>query len=1064
MRPPSVLLLLLGACQALPPAQDGSLRATQLRCEHLVEPLGIETRTPRLDWRLEAADPAARGLSQSAYQVLAVSEGAPLWDTGKVTSSATVDIEYAGPPLTSGQQVRWKVRVWDQDGKASAWSEVAAWSMGLLEPSDWQARWIGYDVPLQVKDDAAGFDGAQWIWFPGDDAQNAPAAERWFRGRFSVPEPAETARLIVSVDNHCEVFLNGQKVYENADELDGWRHGGDVEVAALLHPGDNVIAIAARNAAPSPAGVIAKLTVGAGGGWSFATDADWRCSDQVAEGWTSADFDERGWMAARIVAEHGGGPWGRIGQSGLFLPPPRFLRKEFRQDQDVKRATLYASALGLYQMYVNGERVGDDYFTPGWTDYTKRVYYNTYDVSDLLREGANTLGAVLADGWYAGYVGYGGQRNHYGRSPRLRAQLVIEHADGGRSVVATDASWQAAAGPLLEADFLMGETCDARRAITSWDPAQEFDGIQVACAPHPGYPVRAVAVLEPRTVTEVAPDTYVLDLGQNIAGVARIKVQGSPGQKITLRYAERLSPDGTLYTTNLRGARATDTYICQGGGAEEWEPRFTFHGFQYIEVSGLGRKPGPDTVVGVALSSDTPIAGSFETSNPLLNRLYSNTLWTQRANFIDVPTDCPQRDERLGWTGDAQAYIRTATFVADAQAFYDKWLVDLVDAQRADGQFPMVAPLKVAGDDGGPAWADAGVICPWAVYEVYGDRRLLARHYDSMARFLAFCEGRSVGLLPPAQFQCFGDWVAINADTPHDVIYTAYFAGCARLMARGAEELGRAEDARRYWNLYEGIKQAFNRAHVAADGRVKGDTQCAYVLALAFDLVDGERRAQAAAHLVERIRERGWHLSTGFVGTKDLMLVLEKIGRMDVAYRLLLNETFPSWGFTIRNGATSIWERWDGWTPEKGFQDPGMNSFAHYAFGAVTQWMFENIGGIRPAAPGFREIAIRPRPGGGLAWAKVGYDSIRGRIATEWRLDGDVLTLGVTIPPNTTATVFVPTTDAASVMESGVAAARARGVRFLRAEPDAAVFAVDSGTYTFSCPGPVVHAMVASGD
>jgi alpha-L-rhamnosidase len=423
----------------------------------------------------------------------------------------------------------------------------------------------------------------------------------------------------------------------------------------------------------------------------------------------------------------------------------------------------------------------------------------------------------------------------------------------------------------------------------------------------------------------------------------------------------------------------------------------------------------------------------------MVNKLHRNICQTQRANFIDIPTDCPQRDERLGWTGDAQVYVRTASYNRDVQAFFTKWLVDLADAQRADGQFPMVAPLVVAGPDGGPAWADAGVICPWTIYDVYGDRRLLARQYPSMVKFIEFCRKRSPGLLPPKKFHCFGDWLSIKAKTPKDVIYTAYFACSTRLAAMAAEVLGKKADAAGYFKLYEDIKKAFNKAYVAADGRIKGNTQCVYVLALANDLVDGEMRKKAAQYLVEDIKGRDYHLSTGFIGTKDLMLVLTKIGRTDVAYRLLHNDTFPSWGFSIKHGATSIWERWDGWTPEKGFQTPGMNSFAHYSFGAVYQWMFENIGGIKSDGTGFRKIVIRPRPGGKITSAKVGYVSHNGPIVSQWRIEGGIFRLKVQVPPNTGARIFVP----GGTRESNEEA------QFIGMEDGCAVFSVGSGEHSF---------------
>jgi alpha-L-rhamnosidase len=540
----------------------------------------------------------------------------------------------------------------------------------------------------------------------------------------------------------------------------------------------------------------------------------------------------------------------------------------------------------------------------------------------------------------------------------------------------------------------------------------------------------------------------VCDLGQNIAGFVRLALEGEPGQTLTLRHAERLNPDRTIYTTNLRGARATDTYVCRGGGIERWSPRFTFHGFQYVEITGLGRAPRPGELVGLAVTSDTPYVGTLETSEPALTRLMENIRWTQRMNFIDIPTDCPQRDERLGWTGDAQIYAHTATLNADVQAFFTKWLTDLLDAQRADGQLPMVAPLKVAGDDGGPAWADAGVIVPLVMYQAYGDRRLLERQYPSMKKFLDFCEQRSgEDCLPPEEFHCFGDWVSVGSNTPTVILYTAYFAHCAKLMERAATILGKADDARHYAELFERVKRAFNTAYVAADGQIHGDTQCVYALAIAFELVDGPLRDEAARRLVADIEAHGGHFTTGFVGTKDLLVALSKVGRVDVAYRLLLNRTYPSWLFSIEHGATSIWERWDGWTPEKGFQDPGMNSFAHYSFGSVAQWMFETLGGIRAEEPGFARVHLAPRPGGGLGHARTRYDSVRGPIEVAWRRAGEELELEVEVPPNVGATLVLPMEG--EVLEGGRELASAPGVRVRAGTGEHTTVELVSGRYHF---------------
>ena len=445
----------------------------------------------------------------------------------------------------------------------------------------------------------------------------------------------------------------------------------------------------------------------------------------------------------------------------------------------------------------------------------------------------------------------------------------------------------------------------------------------------------------------------------------------------------------------------------------------------------------------------------------MTNTLYHNICQTQRANFIDIPTDCPQRDERMGWMGDAQIYIRTATYNTDVAAFFTKWLVDVEDAQLDNGAFSDVSPRKVAEAGGVAAWGDAGVICPWTIYQVYGDQRILTRHYDAMEEWIAYCKGTTNDtLLRPAHG--YGDWLSIKADTPKDVLATAYFAYSTKLVAQTAQVLGKAQDAQKYRQLFDDIKQAFNEAYVAADGRIKGNTQTVYVLALAFDLLDADKRALAAEHLVNDIQQRNWHLSTGFVGTKDLMATLTRIGRTDVAYNLFHNDSFPSWGFSIAHGATSIWERWDGWTPENGFQDPGMNSFAHYSFGAVCEWMFKTIAGIDTDGPAYKHIIIRPRPDGRLAWAKTSYNSIRGKIATDWKIKvrddqgrrNETLTLNVTIPANTTATVLVPTAKATDIKEGTRSALTADSVRFVGTEGDNAVFEIGSGDYTFTTKLP----------
>ncbi|MHC5074288.1 MAG: family 78 glycoside hydrolase catalytic domain, partial [Planctomycetota bacterium] len=633
---------------------------------------------------------------------------------------------------------------------------------------------------------------------------------------------------------------------------------------------------------------------------------------------------------------------------------------------------------------------------------------------------------------YAGHIGADKFRDHYGKNSRLLSQLIIEHLDGSNILVATDGSWKANTGPILEGDFLAGETYDARLEMVGWDEpgfnagdwtkVDVTDKIKTKVEAYPSNTIQVFQEIKPLSVKEPMKGNFVFDMGTNFAGVVRLKVRGDKGRKITLRFGERLKEDGTVYTANLREARVIDTYICKGQGVEVWQPKFTFHGFQYVQMTGFAGKPGRDAITGIELTSATPVTGIFECSDPRLNHLYHNICQTQRANFIDVPTDCPQRDERLGWTGDAQAYIRTACLNADVQSFFRKWFVNLTDAQLENGDFPKVAPAigNWIKGSGGPAWADAGIICPWAIYEVYGDKVVLEKHYEAMKKFVEFRFKSAPEHLAPEKFDCYGGWRNIDANTPKDVIYTAYTAGDAQIMAKIAAVLGKDADVAKFNKLSEDIKYAFNNAYVKGDGTIKEDTQTAYILALWFDLVDDQMKEKVEMHLIDRIKERDWHLSTGFVGTRDLMHVLTKIGRTDVAYRLLFTDTYPSWLFPVKNGATSIWERWDSWTPEKGFGDVGMNSFSHYTYGSVGQWMFENIGGIKSVKPGYKEIVIRPYITGQLTWAKTSYDSIHGLIAVDWKRKGQKVTLKVSVPANVKAVIHVPKKKEPVEVGSGV--------------------------------------------
>ena len=748
------------------------------------------------------------------------------------------------------------------------------------------------------------------------------------------------------------------------------------------------------------------------------------------------------------------------------LAPSPYLRKEFPLKKPVRRARMYATARGVYELYINGNRVGNDVLAPGWTDYERRVQYQTYDVTPLLAEGPNVLGAVLGDGWFAGFVGFDPKHRGalYGARPQLLTQLDVEYEDGTTESLATDGSWRSSAGPILFSDLLMGESYDVRREMPGWAQpgfddsewygveAEEIGDTNLVAQPDEG--IRVTEELEAKAVTKPESGRYVFDLGRNMVGWVRLRVAGEAGTKVTLRHAETLNPDGTIYTTNLRSARATDSYVLGGDGEEVYEPRFTFHGFRYVEVTGYPGEPPLDAVTGRVVHSATPPSGSFECSSSLVNKLQENIVWGQRGNFLSVPTDCPQRDERLGWMGDAQVFVRTASFNMDVAAFFEKWMADVEDAQSPEGAFPDVAPL-LRGSGlidlrwGAPAWGDAGVIVPWTIYRTYDDTRIVERHYDAMTRCMEYLHEANPDLIRKNRMgKNYGDWLSPSGDhTPKHLLATAYWAFDAKLMAEMAEATGRHEDTKKYGALNERIKASFQETYVSPDGRIEGDTQTCYLLALHMDLLPEDLRSVAAEHLVRTIEREDWHLSTGFVGVGYLCPVLTEAGYTDVAYRLLENETYPSWGYTIENGATTIWERWDGWTEENGFQSPNMNSFNHYSLGSVGEWLYRYVAGIDSGTPGYGQIVIRPHPGGNLTHARAEYDSVRGRISSSWKIEDGRFILQALIPPNTTATVHVPSTD--DVTEGGSPVDEADGVEFVSTGEGETVLAVGSGRYEF---------------
>jgi len=757
------------------------------------------------------------------------------------------------------------------------------------------------------------------------------------------------------------------------------------------------------------------------------------------------------------------------------LPSPSpLLRRAFRVADRVRSARLYVTSLGLYEVYLNGQRVGDELFTPGWTSYRRRLQYQTYDVTQLVRPGANVVGAMLGDGWYRGQLGFFGQRNLYGRRLGLRAQLEIRYESGRTERIVSDTGWKTTTGPVLASDIYGGETYDARRELNGWASAPFDDHAWTTVAlvdPPPAAlvaslspPVRRVRELRPVSIRRAPSGEALFDLGQNFTGWARLSVTGPAGTTVTMRFGEVLDRDGNLYTANLRAAAQTDRYTLSGKSREVYEPHFTFHGFRYVAVAGLPSQPDSTTITGIAVSSDLAQTGSFVTSDSLLNQLQRNIVWGQRSNFLDVPTDCPQRDERLGWTGDAQVFARTAAFNMDVNGFFAKWLGDVAADQDPSGSVPWVIPNPLGGDSvrfaGTAGWSDVAVIIPWTMYLTYGDRRLLERQYPSMRAWVDYARRRAGQDLIWRPGWQFGDWLALHSDDPSypgattgtDLIATAFLAHSTDLVARTASVLGRADEAATYRARFQAIRDAFNREFVSSTARVGENTQTAYALAIAFDLLPDSLVSTAADRLARDVASREHHLTTGFLGTPYLLHVLDATGHLGDAFALLMQRTYPSWLYPITRGATTMWERWDGIRPDSSFEDPGMNSFNHYAFGAVGDWMYQNIGGIDidPAAPGYRHSRIAPRPGAGLTSASASLETAYGTLQSAWRLDGQRLTLDVAVPPNTTAEVTLWNARLDQVREGGAGLNPRDGIRAARQRGPDVLVDVGSGRYSFA--------------
>ena len=747
--------------------------------------------------------------------------------------------------------------------------------------------------------------------------------------------------------------------------------------------------------------------------------------------------------------------------------PSPYMRRSFQVDKKVKTARLYATALGIYEPYINGERVGNQYLTPGWTDYSKHVFYNTYDITDQIKEGENVTGVILGDGWYTGSVAITG-RCQYGDYPLgYKAYLRIVYEDGSVDVIRTDPQWLATTGPILYNDLLNGEVYDARKELDGWccpgynaedwvNSMVLFKAMGLHCA-QMDEGVQVMHSLNPISVNKLTDGCFIIDMGQNMVGSVCATFKGQRGQVVRMRFGEILKEDGSLYTENLRSALQTDTYIMKGSDKETYRPRFTTHGFRYIEVTGVDEFTLND-IYGEVMYTANEATGKFECSSELVNKLFSNITWGQRGNFVDLPTDCPQRDERMGWSGDTQVFVRTGCYNMDSVRFYEKYIMNMQDAQHPDGAFTDVVPRVIWPQNdtllvgyGNTAWGDAGIVVPWSLYRTYGDRRIVEENWEAMSRHFEYMKQTTDNLIRPGGG--YGDWLSVGEETDTSAMNTAFFAYTARLMWRLASVMGKDEDEKYYGQMFDDIRAAFNEKFVQPDGHIANDTQTIYCMALHFGLLTPEKAKLAAKYLVDNIERRGGHLSTGFVGVGYLLAELSRHGYNDVAYKLITNTTYPSWGYSIVNGATTIWERWNSYTLDAGFGDVGMNSFNHYSLGSCGEWMYRLCAGIEVDVdnPGYKHFTIKPHVHPTFSHAGADYRSQSGMIKSHWEILDNGIRLSVTVPPNTSATVYVPARSSESeVTEGSVLAHKAQSVKFRGYKDGYSIYNVDSGNFVFT--------------
>lgn len=1063
---PVLWLLLTSICLA---ATAAGAQPTQLRCEHEENPLAVEARQPRLSWVLDAGANAERGASQTAYQLLVSSTEAglaanqgDLWDTAKVVSGQSVLVPYGGKPLQAAQTVLWKVRVWNEHDQPSDWSTPARFSVGLLASADWSAKWITADSP---KTDS--LQGLEWVWAgQPDERMMYPPGARFFRRAFAIPEDAQIAQAQVrmTADNSFTLFINGHEALSGQDY--GTVHSA--QVATYLCPGVNQLAVTAANGGtgPNEAGLLGRLDITLADGKTLAVpvDATWKAHKEAKSGWEYAGFNDAEWAPVRVLGKYGMKPWGELSAPPAPLP---LFRHEFTLTKPVRRAVVHVCGLGHYELHLNGGRVGDYVLTPEWTDYRDTCSYNTYDVTAQLAAGTNALGVLLGNGMYnvtgGRYVKFKGS---FG-PPKLILQLEVEHPDGTTTRIASDASWKTAPGPLTLACIYGGEDYDARREVPGWDRAGFDDHAWTAATltESPGGalraqlspPIRIHEELKTVRVTEPKPGLYVYDLGKNFSGWPKLTVRGRAGATVKLTPGELLAADGTV-SQRSSGGPTWFAYTLRGANDETWSPRFSYYGFRYVQVEGAAplddSKQPPDypriaELQGQFLYSSAPVAGDFACSNELVNQVHRLILAAIRCNLQSVLTDCPHR-EKLGWLEVSHLLADGLTYNFQLPRFYAKVSRDMRESQIENGLVPDIAPeytVFSAGFRDSPEWGSACAFNPAHMFLTYGDASLLTGHSDVIARYAAYLGTTAKDHIVA---HGLGDWYDIGPNPPGEsqltskgLTATAVYCGDLKVLEQAARLQGKADEATRYAGLAEEVRRAFHQRFFDRAGRqYDRGSQTAQAMPLVLGMVDRELQASVIERLVRAITTNHYRVTAGDVGFSYVVRALTDAGRDDLLYRMVTQTNGPGYADQLRKGATTLTEAWDA-SPD--------SSNNHCMLGHAEGWLYSGLAGIRPdpQAPGFKRFVIRPTVVGDLTWVKAHYDSPYGRITSAWRREGDQLTLEVTVPPNSTAAIFVPTGDPAAVRESGQTLSVGRGIHAVREITGNVVVEVASGQYRF---------------